>query len=125
MIILTKNEILQLHEKLLKRTGGLSGVRDMGMLESATLNCMQTFDEIELYPTIAEKAARTAFSICKNHPFNDGNKRTAILTMLVMLQLNNINLKYSQKELIALGLGIADGTIDYSQIVQWINDRRT
>ena len=120
MIVLTKEEILQLHNKLLAKTGGLSGIRDMGMLESAVLNCMQTFDETELYPTTIEKSAQTAFSICKNHPFNDGNKRTAILTMLVMLRLNHINLAYAQEELIHLGLGIADGSIDYEQIVEWI-----
>lgn len=120
MIILTKEEVLRLHEKLLEKTGGLPGVRDMGMLESAVLNCMQTFNETELYPTVLEKSARTAFSICKNHPFNDGNKRTAILTMLVILKLNSINLTYSQKELIDLGLGIADGSVNYENIVEWI-----
>lgn len=120
MIILTKEEVLRLHEKLLEKTGGLPGVRDMGMLESAVLNCMQTFNETELYPTVLEKSARTAFSICKNHPFNDGNKRTAILTMLVILKLNSINLTYSQKELIDLGLGIADGSVNYENIIDWI-----
>lgn len=120
MIILTKEEVLRLHEKLLEKTGGLPGVRDMGMLESAVLNCMQTFNETDLYPTVLEKSARTAFSICKNHPFNDGNKRTAILTMLVILKLNSINLTYSQKELIDLGLGIADGSVNYENIVEWI-----
>lgn len=120
MIVLTKEEVIVLHEKLLSETGGLSGVRDMGLLESAVSNCMQTFDEEDLYPTVIEKAAVLVFSICKNHPFNDGNKRTAILSMLVILQLNQIKLSYSQKGLIALGLGIADGTIDYSHIVEWI-----
>lgn len=90
------------------------------MLELAVLNCMQTFDGKELYATVIEKSARTAFSLCENHPFNDGNKRTAILTMLVMLRLNNINLEYSQEELINLGLGIADGSIGYENIVEWI-----
>lgn len=120
MIILTKEEVLRLHEILLDKTGGLPGVRDIGMLELAVLNCMQTFDGKELYATVIEKSARTAFSLCKNHPFNDGNKRTAILTMLVMLRLNDINLKYSQEELINLGLGIADGSIGYENIVEWI-----
>lgn len=120
MIVLTKSEVLRLHEKLIEKTGGLSGVRDMGLLESAVMNCMQTFDEMELYPTIIEKAAVMAFSICKNHPFADGNKRTAVLAMLTMLRINKVNLVYSQNELISLGLGIADGTIDYNQIVDWI-----
>ncbi len=100
MIILTKDEILCLHEKLLNKTGGLAGIRDINMLESAVLNSLQTFDGNELYPTIIEKAAHMAFAICKNHPFVDGNKRTALLTMLVMLRINKILLKYSQTELI-------------------------
>lgn len=120
MIILTKEEVLRLHEILLDKTGGLPCVRDIGMLELAVLNCMQTFDGKELYATVIEKSARTAFSLCKNHPFNDGNKRTAILTMLVMLRLNDINLEYSQEELINLGLGIADGSIGYENIVEWM-----
>ena len=120
MIILTKDEIIILHEKLLQATGGLTGIRDTGLLESAVMNCMQTFDEAELYPTIIEKAARIAFSICKNHPFNDGNKRVAVLAMLVMLKINKVELLYTQQELIDLGLGIADSCIDYPQILDWI-----
>lgn len=122
MIILTKDEILFLHDKLIQKTGGLHGVRDMGLLESAVANCMQTFDEQELYPTIIEKAAVTAFSICKNHPFADGNKRIAILSMLMMLRLNKVELSYAQQELIDLGLGIANGNIDYDGIVDWLNN---
>lgn len=120
MIVLTKDEVLRLHENLLDKTGGISGIRDIGLLESAVSNCMQTFDEKELYPTVIEKCAVCAFSICQNHPFNDGNKRTAILAMLVMLQLNHIELEYTQEDLIKLGLDIAKGTVDYQYIVLWI-----
>ena len=120
MIVLTKEEILSLHAKLIRKTGGLSGVRDMGLLESVIVNCMQTFNEAELYPTIIEKAAITAFSLCKNHPFIDGKKRIAVLTMLMILRLNQVEISYTQQELIDFGLNIADNMLNYEGIVSWI-----
>ena len=121
MIILTVKEVIQIHEKLTAATGGSPGLRDMGLLESAVLGCYQTFDDVELYPTLIEKAARIAYALCSNHPFIDGNKRIAITSMLVMLRLNGIALTYTQQELISLGLGIADGSLDYEYILAWIN----
>ena len=120
MTILTVSEVVKLHEKLIVATGGSHGVRDIGLLESAVQGCNQTFDDTELYPTIIEKAARMAYTLCKNHPFVDGNKRTAVTSMLVMLRLNGINLSYTQQELIALGLGIADSNIEYKEILVWL-----
>lgn len=120
MIYLTVDEILLLHEKLLQKTGGLAGIRDMGMLESAIYGAMQVFDNEELYPTPQERAARLAFALTKNHPFLDGNKRVGILVMLMTLRLNHITIAFSQQETIALGRSIADGTIDYRQILEWI-----
>ena len=122
MITLNVSEIITLHEKLVNATGGSHGFRDIGLLESAVLGCYQTFDDIELYPTLVEKAARMAYAVCKNHPFIDGNKRVAVTAMLVMLRMNNISLSYTQAELVSLGLGIADGSVDYDKIVTWIND---
>jgi len=122
-MILTVNEALGMHRKLIAKTGGLDGVRDIGILEMSVLSCTQTFNDEELYPSVIEKAARVAFSICKNHPFVDGNKRTAILCMLTALRINQIELiKYTQTELVSLGLGIADGSIDYQDIVLWIKE---
>ena len=124
MIILTPDEVIELHEKLIIATGGSPGIRDIGLLESAVLGCYQAFDGEDLYPTVIEKAARIAYAVCKNHPFLDGNKRTAVASMLVILRINDIFLLYSQQELIMLGLGIADGSIAYEDIVVWINAHR-
>ena len=120
MIILTIEEIITLHSKLITATGGSEGLRDKGLLESAVLNCYQSFANEVLYPSIIEKAARLAFGICSNHPFIDGNKRTAITVMLVVLRLNDITLSFTQDELIVLGLGLAEGSIDYESVVNWI-----
>ena len=122
MIILTADEVITLHQRLIMKTGGLDGVRDVGLLESAVWNCFQTFDEEELYPGVIEKAARMAFGICQNHPFIDGNKRTAVLAMLTILRVNQVSLRYTQEELIRLGLSVADGTMNYEAIVSWIQE---
>lgn len=120
MINLTLNEIIYLHEKLLNRTGGMTGIRDFGMLESAVYSVIQCFEGQEFYPTPYERAARLAFAIIKNHPFHDGNKRIGILVLLMTLKLNHITIQYTQQELILLGLSIADGTLNYSEILDWI-----
>jgi len=125
MIILTTDEIIEVHRKLIASTGGSHGLRDMGLLESAVLGCNQTFDGEDLYPTIIEKASRMAYSICNNHPFVDGNKRVAVTAMLVILRMNDVTLSFTQEELIKLGLGIADSSISYEEIVEWVNQHVT
>lgn len=121
MIVLTTEEVVIMHEKLVAATGGSPGLRDIGLLESAVLGCTQTFGGEDIYPTIVEKAARMAYSLCKNHPFVDGNKRVAVTALLVILRMNNIDVQFTQQELIALGLGVADGSIKYEEIIDWIN----
>ena len=122
MIHLSLSEVYELHNKLIHATGGSPGVRDNGLLESAVIGCYQSFGGVDLYPTIIDKSARMAYAICKNHPFIDGNKRVAVTAMLVKLRLNGINLTFTQPELVALGLGIADGSLEYEDIISWINE---
>lgn len=71
--------VLALHERTISRFGGAHGVRDEGLLDAAISQPWQTFDGIDLYPTIEEKAARLSFEIITQHPFVDGNKRTDAL----------------------------------------------
>lgn len=120
MIVLTVEEVILLHGKLLAATGGSPGLRDRGLLESAVWSVYASFGDTEQYPTVQEKAARLAFSLISNHAFVDGNKRVGILAMLMTLSLNGIALRYTQRELIDLGLGIADGTFRYDCILSWI-----
>lgn len=120
MIILTVDEVIKIHGRLIEKTGGLDGLRDRGLLESAIFSIASGFGDIEVYPTLEEKAARIAFGIVNNHAFLDGNKRIGILSMLMILRLNQIDIKYTQQELIALGLGVADGSISYDEILDWI-----
>lgn len=120
MIILTVDEVIKIHGRLIEKTGGLDGLRDRGLLESAIFSISSGFGEIEVYPTVEEKAARIAFGIVNNHAFLDGNKRIGMLSMLMILRLNQVNIKYTQRELIALGLGVADGSIGYDEILNWV-----
>ena len=120
MILLAVEEVLMLHEKLLAATGGLPGLRDRGLLESAVLSVDAGFEDMEQYPTVEEKAARLAFSLISNHPFADGNKRVGVLAMLMTLKLNGVELRYTQWELIDLGLAAANGKAGYEEILGWI-----
>ena len=120
MIILSIEEILSLHTKLITKTGGSDGLRDYGLLESAVFSALSSFGDKEAYPTIEEKAARLMFSLVSNHAFVDGNKRIGVLVMLMTLKLNHIELQYSQAELINLGLSVASGQSRYNEILHWI-----
>lgn len=124
MILLTAEEVIELHEKLIERTGGSHGLRDRNLLESAVFSAMSGFADSEAYPTVEEKAARLLFSLTNNHAFVDGNKRIGVLTMLMTLQLNNIKINYTQAELISLGLSVADGKTEYAQILDWILEHK-
>ncbi len=120
MIILTVNEIIALHGKLVGRTGGSYGLRDKGLLESAVTSADASFGGVESYPTVEEKAARLMFALCSNHAFVDGNKRIGVLAMLMTLRLNGIKTVYTQNELIAMVLSVADSTLNYDGILDWI-----
>lgn len=124
MITLTVSEILRLHQKLLDATGGLSGTRDLGLLESAVYSANQVFGEEEAYPTVEQRAARLAYAITQNHPFVDGNKRIGMLVMLMTLRLNHVQIQYTQAELIQLGLSVADNSYRYEDILVWINNHK-
>ena len=120
MILLTVEEVLMLHDKLIATTGGMPGLREIGLLESAVYSMHSGYDDVEIYPTIEEKAARLTIALISDHAFVDGNKRIGILALLTTLRLNQISLRYTQQELIALGLGVASGALGYEQIYRWI-----
>lgn len=120
---ITKDEVLAIHDASLERFGGLPGLRDEGLLESALAQPFQTFGGEELYPSLAEKAARYAYGIAKNHPFLDGNKRTATACMGVFLRLNGFRFKPKANELLTTMLGVASGTVSYEKLVEWVSER--
>lgn len=122
MIRLTEQQVLSVHEMMIKATGGSDGVRDMGLLQSALNAPFQAFGGKEVYPSLLSKAAAMCRSIISNHPFVDGNKRTGIHVMLIFLEINGVKSEYSQKELIELGFGVAAGNFDINDIFNWLSD---
>ncbi len=123
MILIPKEQVLRIHTSLIKETGGIDGVRDENLLDSALNSPFQTFDTKELYPEISDKAAQLSYSIIKNHPFLDGNKRIGVHIMLVFLALNNVKISYTQKELIDFGLKVADSSLSKDEIKNWLEKR--
>lgn len=124
MNLLTKEEIIRIHEKLIDKTGGSHGLRDDNLLESAIYSSEAGFGNEELYPTVEEKATRLCYSLTNNHAFVDGNKRIGVMVMLMTLRLNDRTLSYTQKELIDLGLSVARSESTYEDILLWINDHK-
>ncbi len=120
MIILKKEHIISIHSLLIKKTGGLDGIRDHNLLESALQTPFQTFAGEELYPTIQKKAACLCFGLVNNHSFIDGNKRIGILAMMTFLQLNGLPIDCTDDELIQLGLGLASGNVSQEELFNWI-----
>jgi death-on-curing protein len=92
---LTLMEVLQLHRRILEQSGGASGIRDLGLLESVLAQPRMTFGGEDLYPTLLEKAATLGFSIILNHPFIDGNKRTGHAATETFLVLNGMAINAS------------------------------
>jgi death-on-curing protein len=88
MRYLTLAEIVELHLLIAKATGGAIGIRDLAALESAIAQPKATFDQTDLYPSLADKATIRCFSIVQGHPFVDGNKRTGHAAMATFLFLN-------------------------------------
>ena len=120
MIRLTKSQILLLHEQLITETGGSSGLRDEGMLNSALNDPFQTFGKEDMYPSLQQKAARLCFGLVKNHPFVDGNKRIGAHAMLVFLALNGVELQHLQAELSDVILQLTAGEIEATDLLRWI-----
>lgn len=120
MITLDKEQIKRLHKKLLDATGGLDGIRDETVLDSTLSAAFQTFDGLELYPSTANKIARITYGLVCNHPFADGNKRIGTYVMLILLELNNIEVVFSDKDIISIGLELASGKMNDNQLLHYI-----
>jgi len=112
--------VIAMHSELITQSGGLDGIRDTTMLDASINSPFHTFDGQYLYPTIQAMAAHLAFSLIKNHPFLDGNKRIGILSMLVFMDINGIPVDCTDDELITLGLGLADSSIVEPELIEWI-----
>ena len=121
---LSKRQILLLHDQLLSQAGGLPGLRDEGLLESALNAPFQSFGDTDAYPSLQQKAARMGYGLVKNHPFVDGNKRIGAHAMLVFLAINGTELVYTQEELSSVILAVASGEKGYEDLLRWLVDHQ-
>ncbi|MBR0085473.1 MAG: type II toxin-antitoxin system death-on-curing family toxin [Lachnospiraceae bacterium] len=124
MIRFSKDKVLLLHKILAETTGGSIGVRDEGMLDSALESAFAGFGDRELYPTKEEKGARLGFSLIANHAFVDGNKRIGVYIMLSFLEMNGVKIHCSDEELVHIGLSVADGSMKYEELLQWVIEHK-
>ena len=121
---LTKEQVLMLHRELIRETGGADSLRDEGLLDSALNAPFQSYEEIDAFPSIQQKAARLGYGLVQNHAFVDGNKRIGAHAMLVFLMLNGIDLDYTQEELSDLILKVVSGDSSFEDMVKWIVDHQ-
>lgn len=121
-IQLTVEDIYELHRELEDAFVLSSGVRDKNLLVSAANTPFQTFMGNDLYPSLYDKAAQLCYGIANNHPFTDGNKRTALHSMYVYLIINGFDITASQQEVENLIINVAAGNMTNVELAQWLRD---
>ena len=112
----SKSMVLSIHARQIERFGGTQGVRDEGLLESALAQPQATFGGQFLHPTISEQAAAYLYHIAMNHPFIDGNKRTAFAVTDTFLRLNGCALNLTDDRAYDLVMRVARGTITKEEL---------
>ena len=122
MIKFSKEKVLLLHQLLAEATGGSVGVRDEGLLDSALESAFSGFGDREFYPSKEEKGARLGYALISNRAFVDGNKRIGTYIMLTFLEMNGIRIHCTDEELVHVGLSVADGSMKYEELLQWVRD---
>ena len=121
MRTLATEDVIRLHAiALAEYGGGLAGMSDVGLLEAAIGRMTSGWGDEEFYPTLFDKAAALLESIIHNHPFVDGNKRTAMLAAGTFLQLNGWELTFDAVEVVEFALGVANKQLAMPEIVQWL-----
>ncbi len=124
MRFLTLSEVLDLQRRLVEQSEGANGLRDLGLLESAVAQPRMAFGGIDLYPSLDEKAAALAFSLIRNHPFVDGNKRIGHAALESFLLLNGSELIAEVEESERIVRAVAAGSMDRFAPAEWIRGHR-
>ncbi len=120
MRYISLSEVLELHRRIIEESGGSTGVRDLGGLESAIAQPRMTFGGRDLYPALIEKAAALCFSLVQNHPFIDGNKRVGHAAMEVMLILNGYEIYAPVDDQEQVILELASGDVSRDKLIEWL-----
>ncbi len=120
---LSVDDVLAIHQNTISKEGGLAGLRDAGLLESAVLMPQQQFGGEYLHADIAAMAGAYLFHIVQNHAFHDGNKRAGVLASLVFLSANGVETLPAPDALEEKTMGVASGEIDKTELTEWIRDQ--
>ena len=123
IVWLLEETIIVIHHRQIAEHGGGEGLRDEGLLSSALARPQNLFTYRDPRPDLAALAAAYAFGIARNHPFVDGNKRTALVAARTFLLLNNINFEASQDEKFLTFLRLAEGSLSEDELANWIRER--
>ena len=123
MIWTSVEQIIMIHKKIIAKTGGIDGIRDMNCLESAFAAPMQTFGGEELYKTDFEKIARLGYGLTANHAFIDGNKRIGAMMTQLLLKWNGYSLIIKRGELSDMFIGVAAGRKTEKELLSWIVEK--
>ena len=120
MQLITLEQLLILHKRVIEQSGGIAGIRDQGSLESALAQPLMSYGGQELYSTIIEKVAALGFSLINNHPFVDGNKRIGHAAIEVTLLMNGYEIQADldvQEDII---LAVAASEMNRESFFQWL-----
>ena len=118
----TLQDIYELHTQLENAFVLSPGVRDKNLLASAVNTPFQTFMGNDLYPSIYDKAAQLCYGIANNHPFTDGNKRTALHSMIVNLIINGFDITATQQDVENMIIDVASGNMTNVELAQWLRE---
>lgn len=105
---------------MVKRFGGSHGIRDIGLVESAVGRPQATYDGVDLYENLYDKAAALLQSLLKNHPFVDGNKRTALTSAGIFLKANGYTLKNYHEEEVEFAVSVDNKHLSLEEIAEWL-----
>lgn len=118
----TIQDIYELHKQLENAFILSSGVRDENLLASAVNTPFQTFMGNDLYPSLYDKAAQLCYGLANNHPFTDGNKRTALHSMYVYLIINGFDITATQQDVENMIIDVASGNMTNTELAQWLRE---
>ena len=123
IVWLLEETLTAIHHRQIAEHGGSEGLRDEGLLSSALARPKNLLAYSEPPPDLASLAAAYAYGIARNHPFIDGNKRTALVAARTFLILNGVDLDATQDDKFLIFLNLAEGAISEKELADWIRNR--
>lgn len=121
-LFLALDEVLSLHAEQIRLFGGASGIRDVGRLQSAVGSVEATFEGAFLHESIFAMSAAYLYGISRNHPFIDGNKRTAVAAALTFLEMNDVEVDADEDAFYDLVIGVAEGHVSMASVTVFLEE---